>query len=575
MRTSARPIATVLRPTTIVEDVGNDERTAVIVCHGMGQQIRWQTLCELVSSLTRAHAIKPGSDVAVRQVRFQSLAEHVPLGAPREVGEPFFLGRAEATLQLPGGDAPPRDVHFYEAYWAPLTEGRITLRQTIRFLITTGLDGIRHSFRSIARYDGVSGIGDPPIVEKPRPYRNVLWSFGLLLILLAVIAMNAAISIAQLQWLLRQDEMGTRTLLSMLTGDLFTFELMLIAAFVLFQGVLAIRREARRRSSSWRLPGAASWTLWAVTAAVALVSVLIGLVVIPAHYWAHQSASPYAPGAIEQALLRGPTDTVQRWFIAALARLNDAGWVQTDIEERPWRALQAHALLVWGVILAASMRGRRLLVEYIGDVAIYVSAHTLSTFDQIRDDIKALVRRVVCAIYQQGRYERIVLVGHSLGSLTAYDALNATMLADSLSGAYGVQRTRRFVTFGSPLDKTAFFFRAVDAVRAPVREGLAASVQPLLIYRPSAPPTFDWVNLHSPHDIISGELDLYPAVDNRPDPQADTPLFAHVQFWSNELLATTIAEACLDAPAGWPPAKTEPRYEVASPGGIDIAVRGV
>jgi hypothetical protein len=575
MPTSARPIAKVLKPTTIVEDVGNDERTAVIVCHGMGQQIRWQTLCELASSLTRAQVVKPGSDVAVRQIRFQSLAEHVPLGTPRETGEPFFLGRAEATLQLTGGNAPARDVHIYEAYWAPLTEGRISLAQTIKFLVTTGVDGIRHSFRPIARYDGVTGVGDPPIVEKPRPYRNVLWSFSILLILLAVITMNAAISVAQLQWLLRQDDAAPRALLAMLTGDLFTFELMLIAAFLLFQGALAIRRQARHRSSSWRLPGVASGTLWAVTAGGAVFSVFVGLLIIPAHYWAHQSAAAYAPGPLEQALLRWPTETVQQWIVGLLSRLNDAGWLTTGVEERPWRALQAHALLVWGVILLASMRGRRLLVEYVGDVAIYVTAHTLSTFDQIRDDIKALVRRIVCAIYQQGRYERVVIVGHSLGSLIAYDALNATMLADSLSGAYGVQRTRRFVTFGSPLDKTAFFFRAVDAVRAPFREGLAASVQPMLIYRPSSPPTFDWINLYSPHDIISGKLDLYPAVDNRPDPQADTPLWAHVQFWSNELLARTIAEACVDHPAGWPPGKTDPRYEVAAESGIGMAVRGV
>jgi len=321
MSTSARPIATVLKPTTIVEDVGNDERTAVIVCHGMGQQIRWQTLCELASSLTRSQVVTPGSGVAVRQVRFQSLAEHVPLGNPRDIGEPFFLGRAETTLHRPGDAAPARDVHIYEAYWAPLTEGRITLRQTIRFLITTGLDGIRHSFRSIARYDGVSGIGDPPIVEKPRPYRNVLWSFGILLILLAVLAMNAAISVAQLQWLLRQDEATTRALLGLLTGDFFTFEVMLLVAFVLFQIALAIRRQARRRSSSWRLPAVASWTLWAVTAGVAVFSVLVGLLIISAHYWAHQSASPYTPGAIEQALLRWPADTVQQWIVGMLTGL--------------------------------------------------------------------------------------------------------------------------------------------------------------------------------------------------------------------------------------------------------------
>ena len=81
-------------------------------------------------------------------------------------------------------------------------------------------------------------------------------------------------------------------------------------------------------------------------------------------------------------------------------------------------------------------------------------------------------------------------------------------------------------------------------------------MQPLLIYRPSPPPT-------------------YPAVDNLPDPQADTPLWAHVQFWSNELLARTIAEACVDSPAGWPPGKTIPRYEVTSDRTVGMTVRSV
>ena len=549
MPASARPIARVLRPTTIVEDVpGNTTRAAVIVCHGMGQQIKWQTLCELVSSLARAGTVKADTDVAVRQVRFKNIAEHVPLGGEREVGEPFFLGRAEATLRSDGGAS--RDVHIYEAYWAPLTEGRVTLARTIRFLIDAGLSGIKHSLRPLARYDRVSG-GDPPIVEKPRPYHNVLWFFSLLLILLSLIAMNLAISAAQLQRLLAANTESSRSLLAALTGDLWTFELLLFALFALFQAALAVRRSFRRRSPSWCLPRAVRAALWLVTGLAAVACVVAGLGVIPAHYWLHQNGQTYTPGSFEYALLRWPADLVQ-------SRIG----------------LQMHTLIVWAAILYASARLRRLLVEYIGDVAIYVASHTLSTFDQVRDDIKALVRRVVCAVYQQGRYERVIIVGHSLGSVMAYDALNGVMLADSLSAAYGIERTRRLVTFGSPLDKTAFIFRAADALKAPIREGLAASVQPLLIYRPSTHPTFDWINLHSPDDIISGKLDLYPDVENRRDPQADTPLWAHVQFWSNELLARTIAEACVDNPAGWPPPKPVPGYEVVS-GPAAMEVRAV
>jgi len=84
-----------------------------------------------------------------------------------------------------------------------------------------------------------------------------------------------------------------------------------------------------------------------------------------------------------------------------------------------------------------------------------------------------------------------------------------------------------------------------------------------------------WINLRSPHDVISGRLDLYPQVDNRLDAQADTPLWAHVQFWSNELLAKTIAEACVDNPPGWPPARPIPGYEIASDDGVATQVRAV
>ena len=83
------------------------------------------------------------------------------------------------------------------------------------------------------------------------------------------------------------------------------------------------------------------------------------------------------------------------------------------------------------------------------------------------------------------------------------------------------------------------------------------------------------MNLHSAHDIISGRLDLYPRVTNLRDGQADTPLWAHVQFWSNELLARTIADACVDHPEGWPPPKPVLRYEHPADVGIEMEVRSV
>jgi hypothetical protein len=75
-----------------------------------------------------------------------------------------------------------------------------------------------------------------------------------------------------------------------------------------------------------------------------------------------------------------------------------------------------------------------------------------------------------------------------------------------------------------------------------VREQLAASVQPLIDDQTVR--TFPWINIFSPWDIISGNLDYYDAptaprhnrVQNIVDPDANTFLWAHVEYWQNILV---------------------------------------
>jgi hypothetical protein len=147
------------------------------------------------------------------------------------------------------------------------------------------------------------------------------------------------------------------------------------------------------------------------------------------------------------------------------------------------------------------------------------------------------------------------VVGHSLGSVLAYDTLNALINLDNCSAPnvrrHVVARTRALITFGSPLDKTAFIFRMqARNDQEWIREQLAASVQPLIVdYVKYRPDSFDWINIWSRMDIVSGELNYYdvhddpakipnekPCVQNMPDPKADIPLYAHLQYWNNELL---------------------------------------
>jgi hypothetical protein len=100
------------------------ERVAVLVCHGMGQQVRFETL-DTVARALRTTAIecrtaKPTDEIAV--------SLHPDNGT--------LIGRASVPLTKPNGSIV--EVHFYEAYWAPITEGQVTLWETLTLFVSAG-----------------------------------------------------------------------------------------------------------------------------------------------------------------------------------------------------------------------------------------------------------------------------------------------------------------------------------------------------------------------------------------------------------------------------------------------------
>lgn len=83
--------------------------------------------------------------------------------------------------------------------------------------------------------------------------------------------------------------------------------------------------------------------------------------------------------------------------------------VAADLQDAPW------LLIVAGGILSAVIR------SYVGDAAVYLSPSpaNIEARQKIRASGLALLDRVVAS----GRYDRIIIVGHSLGSVIAYDVL--------------------------------------------------------------------------------------------------------------------------------------------------------
>jgi len=214
--------------------------------------------------------------------------------------------------------------------------------------------------------------------------------------------------------------------------------------------------------------------------------------------------------------------------------------------------------VTWAVVRLLSEVVRRFLVQYLGHVVVYVESHAVDRFAELRARIRECVTERARAVYAAGgadKYEQVVIVGHSLGSVVSYDMLNQLLCEDAIDRQAGrptrdvARRTPLFLTFGSPLDKTTFVFAIQYRRTTQAREALVASAQPMLQgyeWRPGR-----WVNIYSPWDIISGSLEYFDLpgssdprrVDNLRDREATTLLMAHVEYWENGLLPEVLSKA--------------------------------
>ncbi len=414
---------------------------AVLVCHGMGQQVRYETIAAFTEAI-RLEAVRQGCETEPVDVRVCEINDD-------------FLARAELRWRK---DGEAREIHVYEAYWAPLTEGKVSYWDTIKFLLRAGTYGLRWS--------------------KPfMPSSFQRWMFG-----------DA-----------QKMPIGRGTWLAM----------MVVLAFLLLQvGVIAYVSLAL--AQQWKLALSQSFPT-------------------ASGFW------PWLGG-------------LAHWLSALVPGMNYVSAGRSWLWVALWLGLTGEAFLV-----------RYFVIEFVGDVAAYISPYKDSKFDELRHQIRKIGVDVGKVIYGFGEkqpaipdYEKVIIAGHSLGSVVAYDTLNSLIAADEVCTKTTrrdvVGRTRALITFGSPLDKTAFIFRNQARTEQEwIREKLAASVQPLIVsYHDFRPESFHWVNIWSPMDIISGSLEYYDSpqvapsdprhVENVKDKQAWIPFYAHVQYWGNPTL---------------------------------------
>jgi hypothetical protein len=107
---------------------------------------------------------------------------------------------------------------------------------------------------------------------------------------------------------------------------------------------------------------------------------------------------------------------------------------------------------------------KKYFVDYVGDIEVYVTRDSKSARFTAREAIRGrAVDAVLAALTSPEDYDEVLVFGHSLGSVVGLDALREVRRqAGSALAFEDFRRLSAFVTFGSPLEKTRFFFDRIS-----------------------------------------------------------------------------------------------------------------
>jgi len=207
----------------------------------------------------------------------------------------------------------------------------------------------------------------------------------------------------------------------------------------------------------------------------------------------------------------------------------------------------------------------KILVNYVGDVVVYTSMDRKAIHNTIRSKIINQARMEIESILKNEVYGSIFVAGHSLGSVVAYDVLNRlhTMPMDDSNAEKwktSLNKVKGIITFGSPLDKIAFFFRHQVEKKQHIRRQMLNNLHSFKKSKPRDP-DFDpgvtdfvavkdevgknidhakWVNYFHRLDPVSGELDLYDVDENVPCKFESSFGIAHIKYWEYDEMYTNI-----------------------------------
>jgi len=189
-----------------------------------------------------------------------------------------------------------------------------------------------------------------------------------------------------------------------------------------------------------------------------------------------------------------------------------AAWLAARVVEPPAGIGPGLATAAVALLWLLAFPFARLLVRTLGDVEVYATYTEASERHEAHEACVAQGVAVLRRALADPSTERVVLVGHSLGSVVAWDALRTLALEARARGgapdAPRIDKLSRVITYGSPVDKIRFFHFADDRADPTFRRVL----ETLRVDTAGAP--FDvrpgglaWDNYFDPADLVAGRLE--------------------------------------------------------------------
>ena len=496
-------------------------RTAILVIHGIGEQDPYETLDQFARNLTRYLKHEGGIDdltLSAQKIDHNDSVEAMIRLESSAHGPRTQEGTQSAYIDL------------YEYYWAPLTEDKINYKQTISWLIKTSLTPIRMLDQNVI------AIKDEPDSEDMS--RSAIFYRELLRIAMIFIPLAC---------------------LLVLLGAWLPSALNL---------ALNLKGVSKQIADQW------SGIDLATRVAASVMTLLLAVSLVM--YWIvlKQLAAKWLRRFRQQEAMLDSSVTLKTFIAATAIALIGAETGElfgVDIAQHLRPILTRHVAVALVAFVVA--RGvQYFLAEFVGDVAVYVNADAKAKNYAVRCAIlKGATTAITRILKDQERgYDQVIVAGHSLGSVIAYDSLNELMnrcqrgnatdqviyaTPDQIVGTQppaaaihraDLDKIKGLVTFGSPLDKVHYFFRDFVPDSQSVRSQILAFLESFRtlgpgrnygIYRvqPYVANQLNnvmWLNGWSKEDPVSGMLHFYAPVIRRQFSYL-IPIYAHLSYWED------------------------------------------